>query len=140
MINLIEKCGWKDQLSEDSHRTIFLVLQHADLTIIERFISLVEEKVSKNLLSKDDSATMQDRLLMYQGKRQLYGTQTIAQDNGKVNLLWLVENAGELAERRKNMEMISLEDYFKIARDSFNIEMRWDTTLMLEQAIQMNWL
>ena len=80
---------------------------------------------------------MLDRKLMYEGKLQLYGTQTIQSEDGTSNILWPVESPESLPERRKEMGMVSLDQYFQIAKDSFNVTMVWDKIITLEKAIEL---
>ncbi|WP_224483391.1 DUF6624 domain-containing protein [Robertkochia aurantiaca] len=136
--NLIDTCGWSDDLSNDANNAIFLILQHSDIEHITKYISLLEEKAQKGLIEKNDHATMLDRKLMYEGKMQVFGTQTFSEgDDSAVNYVWPVADAQNLQKRRDSVLLPPMEDYFKLAKDSMNIEMVWDKTLTLEQALKM---
>ncbi|MUP45971.1 hypothetical protein E0K83_09475 [Gramella sp. BOM4] len=130
---MIEKCGWPNELSSESHNAIYLIIQHSDLEFIDKYFGQVKEKAIAGLLDKDDYATMLDRKLMYEGKYQLYGTQTF-QSEDKVNLVWPIADVENLKARRDSVSLPSMEEYFALAKEEFNVEMRWDKSLTLEQA------
>ncbi|SIN66157.1 DUF6624 domain-containing protein [Algoriphagus halophilus] len=133
VLRLLEKCGWNNKLPKSSHETIFLVLQHADAPVIEKYISWVKEKVELEILKPDDYATMLDRKLMNENKLQLYGTQTLALENSNTTYVWPVQNPDSLNLRRKSVGLPDMDTYFKIAQDSFQVKMEWDPNLTLEQ-------
>ena len=68
-------------------------------------------------MSKEQYALMKDRILMDDGKPQIYGTQW---HNGK---LYKLESPENVNKRRKEMGLEPLEQYLKI----FNIEHQLDT-------------
>ena len=131
--NLTKSCGWPDELSENAHKAIFMVIQHAELEDFKNFIDQVEEKVEKNLLSPSDHATMADRIAMHEGRAQKFGTQTFQTPNS-VNTVWPVINSDSLDVWRSSVGLPSMQVYFDIALDSMGVEMAFDSTLTLEQA------
>ncbi|GAA4326530.1 hypothetical protein GCM10023115_38830 [Pontixanthobacter gangjinensis] len=133
---MIEKCGWPNELSSESHNAIYLIIQHSDLEFIDKYIGQVKEKAIAGLLDKDDYATMLDRKLMYEGKAQLFGTQTF-QAEDKVNLVWPIADVENLAARRDSVSLPSMEEYFALAKKEYDVDMRWDKSLSLEEAKEM---
>lgn len=130
-----DQCGWPDELSEKAHSAILLIIQHADINYINKYINELKTKVDNKLLAADDYAIMFDRKMMYEGKAQHYGTQTIESPSSK-NLVWPVIQIDSLDIRRASVGLPSMQSYFKIAKDSLNFVMQLDSTLTLEQAIE----
>ncbi|HMU03577.1 MAG TPA: hypothetical protein PJ990_08145, partial [Saprospiraceae bacterium] len=100
------------EVSRKQLDAIWLALQHTDKKYRKKYFPLIEEAVKKGDLSKQQYALMKDRILMDDGKPQLYGSQI---ENGK---LYELESPDSVNERRKVMELEPLEEYLK----NFNIE------------------
>lgn len=130
-----DQCDWPDEISEKAHSAILLIVQHADINYINKYINELKTKVDNKLLAADDYAILFDRKMMYEGKAQHYGTQTIESPSSK-NLVWPVIQIDSLDIRRASVGLPSMQSYFKIAKDSLNFVMQLDSTLTLEQAIE----
>ncbi len=99
--NIVSRYGWlgKSEIGEVANSTLFIVIQHAqDNSIREKFYPLLEESVKEGESRKSDLATMKDRILIQNGRPQIYGTQT----NNQGQLL-PVENKNELNKRRRQV-------------------------------------
>lgn len=137
---LIGKCGWDDNLNAESHRTIFLIIDHGDKDFMNRYIDLVKVKAEAGVLESDDYPTVLDRKLMYDDKPQLFGTQTFSyiDDTGDNNYVWPIADPDNLKARRDSVGLPTMEEYFRIAMEEFNIKMVWDKSLTIEKALEMN--
>lgn len=113
-ISIIEKCGMPSlkEVSRTQLDAIWMALQHTDKKYRKKYFPLIEEAVKNGDLSKQQYALMKDRVLMDDGKPQLYGSQI---ENGK---LYELEAPDSVNVRRKEMEMEPIEEYLK----KFNIE------------------
>ncbi len=113
-ISIIEKCGMPslEEVSRTQMDAIWLALQHTEKKYRKKYFPLIEKAVKNGDLSKQQYALMKDRILMDDGKPQLYGSQI---ENGK---LYDLEAPDSVNQRRKEMEMEPLEEYLK----NFNIE------------------
>jgi septum formation topological specificity factor MinE len=129
------QCGWPNELSEKAHNAVLLIVQHANINFINKYINELKTKVDIELLTGDDYAILFDRKMMYEGKAQHYGTQTFQSPSSK-NLIWPVIQIDSLDIRRAAVGLPSMQHYFKIAKDSMNFVMELDSTLTLEQAIE----
>ena len=116
VISIIEKCGmprlkevWQRQMD-----AIWLGLQHSTKDIRKKYFPQIEKAVKNGDLSKQQYALMKDRILMDEGKPQIYGSQI---ENGK---LYKLENPKTVNERRKEMGMEPIEDYLKYFNIKFN--------------------
>lgn len=109
VISIIEKCGMPtlDEVNRRQMDAIWLTLQHTGKKHRKKYLPQIEAAVKNGDLSKEKFALMKDRILMDEGKPQLYGSQI---KNGK---LYKLESPDKVNERRKEMEMEPLEDYLK---------------------------
>ncbi len=116
VISIIEKCGMPTLKEVDQRRmdAIWLGLQHSTKEIRKKYFPQVEKAVKNGDLSKGQYALMKDRMLMDEGKPQIYGSQI---ENGK---LYELENPKTVNERRKEMGMEPIEDYLKHFNIQFN--------------------
>jgi hypothetical protein len=80
----------------------------------EKVFSTNRESGKNGDLSKQQYALMKDRMLMDEGKPQIYGSQI---ENGK---LYKLENPETVNERRKEMGLEPIEDYLKYFNIQFN--------------------
>jgi hypothetical protein len=134
--HLLSECGWSNELSSEGHKAIFMIIHHADDAFMNKYFPLVKEKSSLGLLEPDDYPMMLDRVLMNAGKAQIYGTQTF-QGSDQKNYVWPIEDVENLQKRRDSISLPSMAEYFKISKEKYNIEMVWDKTLSLKDAIKM---
>jgi len=114
VISIIENCGMPTlaEVNELQMNAIWLGLQHTNKKYRKKYFPQIEKAVNEGDLSKSQFALMKDRILMDEGKPQLYGSQI---KNGKLYKLDLPETVNE---RRKEMGLQPIEEYLKY----FNIE------------------
>jgi hypothetical protein len=72
-----------------------------------KYFPLIEKAVKNGDLSKEQYALMKDRILMDEGKPQIFGSQI---KNGK---LYDLEAPETVNERRQEMGLEPIEDYLK---------------------------
>lgn len=113
---IIDEYGWpgKTLVGEDAADIAFLVLQHcADVGVMEKYLPLIEKAVSEDELDKPSLALFVDRIRMFKGEEQLYGTQLSYNDSTKILQLYPVVDEQNLNKRRAEMGLISIEDYLE---------------------------
>ncbi|AZJ35636.1 hypothetical protein D6T69_08940 [Tenacibaculum singaporense] len=116
VISIIEKCGMPtlNEVTQKHMNAIWLGLQHSNKKIRKKYFPQIGKAVENGDLSKQQYALMKDRILMDEGKPQIYGSQI---KNGK---LYKLENPETVNERRKKMGMGTIEDYLKLFDIQFN--------------------
>ncbi|MCO4303770.1 DUF6624 domain-containing protein [Riemerella anatipestifer] len=121
---IIKKYGYpgKKLVGEKLNTAAWYVIQHSKLPVIEKYYPLMIKASENGDLGKQHIAMMKDRMLMYQGKEQIYGTQGagrlfINPETKKeewVNFIWPIKNPEKVNELRKSMNIkTSIEDYAK---------------------------
>ena len=126
---ILDTYGWPSGLSDAANKAIFLVIDHSDLKIMNKYIGLFRDAVEKGYLSMNDLVTMEDRVLMNAGKPQKYGTQaySLVEDGKTVIYIWPVEDSDRLDALRKSVGLIPIEDYLEIVRQQ-GMEIIYDKT------------
>ena len=121
---IVEKYGYpgKELVGEKLSNAVWYVIQHSKLPIIEKYFPLMIKAQENGDLSKQQIAMMKDRMLMYQGKEQIYGTQGAGRlfvnpETKKeewTNFIWPIENPEKVNELRTSMDIkMSIEEYAK---------------------------
>jgi len=109
IISIIEKCGMPtlNEVNQEQMDAIWLGLQHTENKYRVKYFPLIEKAVKNGDLSKEQYALMKDRILMDEGKPQVFGSQI---KNGK---LYDLEEPETVNERRQEMGLEPIEDYLK---------------------------
>jgi len=118
VISIIEKCGMPtlNEVSQNQMDAIWLAVQHSDKKHRKKYFPQIEKAVDNGALSKQQYALMKDRILMDEGKPQLYGSQI------KRGKLYKLASPDQVNERRKEMGMGPIEGYLK---RNYNIEYKF---------------
>jgi hypothetical protein len=117
--SIISQYGWlgKSMIGSKANVALFLVIQHSNLETQKKYYPLLEKSVLAGESRPSDQALMLDRILMWSGKKQIYGTQLVPDDNGGLKF-YPIENELEVNQRRKQIGLSTIEEYAKI----FNLE------------------
>ena len=113
---IIDEHGWpeKSLVGEDLADVPFLVLQHcSDVETMEKYLPLLEEAVKNEELDKASFAMYADRLKMFKGEDQLYGTQLSWDYDNDEYQLYPVEDEENLNARRAEMGLSTIEAYLE---------------------------
>jgi len=107
VISLIENCGMPTlaEVSENQMNAIWLVFQHSNNANRKKYLPMLKVAADKGDLSRRQIALMEDRILMLDGKPQIYGTQII--NNSIYNLI----EPEKVNKRRAEIGFEPLEDY-----------------------------
>lgn len=109
---IIERHGWPDAnvVGIDASNSAFLVLQHSSLEDQKELLPVFREAALTGKARRADLAMLEDRILVRDGKKQIYGTQITAGPDGvpRVNS---VNDPQSLDERRKAVGLPSMDEY-----------------------------
>src|SRR5438552_1197461 len=100
---LINQYGWpgKSFMGTAGNITVFLVVQHADLATQEKYFPLLEKSVAEGESRAADFALLQDRILMREGKPQIYGSQVVFNKDAGAPEFWQIEDENNVNIRRE---------------------------------------
>lgn len=110
---IIEKYGWpaRSVFGSPANATVWLVVQHADIEVQEKYFPMMHASVESNESSATELAYLEDRILMRRGKKQKYGTQVFYNSKTSKQELWPIEDEKNVNERRKGLWLEPLEKY-----------------------------
>ncbi|HAS39930.1 MAG TPA: hypothetical protein DCS93_05595 [Microscillaceae bacterium] len=106
---LLDKYGWLpySKVGEMAGNAQFLVIQHANLKMMQKYLPQMKKMAAKNEASKYNVALMEDRVLMNLGKKQIYGSQARSLfKKGATQsrlFIWPIEDVQNVNKRRKAM-------------------------------------
>jgi hypothetical protein len=108
--------GWPGirWVGNEAATAAFLVIQHADLSYQERYLPMMKNAVRSGELAAGQFAMLEDRVLMRQGKKQIYGTQlhSSPESPGKL-LVYPIEDPDHVDERRQSVGLPPMAEYLK---------------------------
>lgn len=101
---ILQKYGWleKSKIGDRAAEGIFYIIQHTNLETIKKYFPQFKILSERGEASTRLCAMMEDRMLMWEGRKQIYGTQ--ASDvfrSDKSYAIWPIENPSEVNSRRK---------------------------------------
>jgi hypothetical protein len=111
---LVERHGWplaKD-VGEKAVLGAFIVVQHARLEYMRRYESMIAKSAERGDLPKWEFARFDDRLRMYAGMPQRYGTQTNTDEKG-ITTFWQIEDEANVDKRRAEVGYGPLAEHAK---------------------------
>ncbi|MBC7555784.1 MAG: hypothetical protein H7195_02360 [Chryseobacterium sp.] len=109
-------------VGEKLHTTAWYVIQHSKLAIIEKYYPTIIKANKEGDLERTNVAMMEDRMHMYQGKMQIYGTQgagrlfvdSISKKEEWTNFIWPIKDYSIVNELRKSVGFkTTMEEYSK---------------------------
>lgn len=112
---IIDKYGWpgKSLVGSKASQGAFLVIQHAELNIQEKYLPLLLESAKKGELDMDNLAILQDRILMRNGKKQIYGSQVMYDEKTKKYQVYPIEDEQNVDKLREEAGLMPLYLYLK---------------------------
>ena len=133
VFEILDTFGWPKNLSDSANKAIFLVIDHSELKAQKRYYPLIAHSAAKGILAQSDAATLQDRILMHENKKQIYGTQTVSFTyNGKTECyVWPIKDPEELDTRRTEIGLPPMASYIEMFRE-MGIDMIWDPSLSIK--------
>lgn len=122
LTKILDERGWvgPELVGGQASHTQFLVIQHADLEVQEKYFPMVKEAVEKKQLRPSSFALLQDRMALRQGKLQIYGSQLAAHPETKQYYLQPMIDPDRVDERRAEIGLSPLADYLK------HFDLEWD--------------
>jgi hypothetical protein len=113
---IVRQYGWpgKSLAGEDGEKAAFLIVQHGDLAHQEKYLPLLEEAGKKGEAPPSEVAMLKDRVLVREGRKQIYGTQLRSgPDTGGKLVLLPINDEEHVDERRKSVGLGPLAEYVK---------------------------
>ena len=122
---ILAQHGWpgRSMVGEKASKAAFLVLQHSELSYQKKYIEYVRAAVANGEFSGSSLAMLEDRILMHEGKKQLYGTQIFSDEEGNLKV-WPIDDPKLVDTRRASVGLTPMSDYLK----NFGLEYRYPSS------------
>lgn len=127
--------GLPGGLSSDSYKTIWIVIDHASQEKQEQYLPLVEQMAEEEKISRDEYATLFDRVAMKQNRPQRYGTQSVqfgAPEAMQLHL-WPVECPAKLDSLRASVGLSPIAAYLEVLTQTTGLEAKFDPQMTVEK-------
>ena len=127
--------GWPEGLSEQSNRTIWLIIDHADVEYQERYLPLIGQQAVRGTISPSDYATLLDRVNVRRQRPQRYGTQTgyKQRDDEVFTFVYPIEDIDALDSLRLSVGLDSMHLYLRQVSETLGAEVKIDSELTWEE-------
>lgn len=116
---IIDTIGYPttDKLGEEASEATWLIIQHSigQPDFMKKCVKLLEVAVNENKANPKNLAYLIDRVAVFEGKPQLYGTQFDWDENGKLSPHYF-DDLTKVNEMRKSIGLNSLEEQTDIIR------------------------
>lgn len=112
---IVAESGWPKLsiVGTKAASAAFLIVQHADLAKQQRYLPIIRQAAKAGEARVSDLALLEDRVLIGQGKKQLYGSQL--QSDGKGGwAFYPIEDEARVDERRRSVGLPPLADYARL--------------------------
>ena len=121
---ILDEHGWLgvDIVGDQGNRTLFLVIQHADIKTQEQYLPMMREAAKNGNAISSDLALLEDRVALRNGEKQIYGSQ-IGRDQttGEYYVLPLID-PDNVDIRRAEVGLGLIKDYVSRWEIIWNVE------------------
>lgn len=129
MKEIVTEIGWPTitKVGKDASYGAWLLVQHHPLEFQLICLQMMEAAITANAvdINPQNIAYLKDRVLMRQGKKQIYGTQVMTAKNGK-SYIFPIQDKELVDMRRIEIGLDSLTEYMK---NFENIELTDDLSI-----------
>lgn len=120
VVTILDRYGWLTaEETGDGHGALFLVIQHAKLPVQEKYLPMMREAVKNGKARAADLALLEDRVLMRNDKKQIYGSQIRVDLDGSY-WIYPIEDPINVDKRRASVGLQPLAEYVS------NWNLTWD--------------
>ena len=121
--NIIINNGWlgADDIGEKGNKTLFLVIQHSSPKIWKEYLPILRKAFEDGNALGKHLALLEDRVAVFDGEMQIYGSQISIDSEGKYSLDPII-NPDNVNKRRKEMGLSTIEEYLGLYGLTWNID------------------
>lgn len=109
---ILDTFGWPGpkQVGSGGSKTVWLVLQHADLATQERYLPMLRAAADEGKATCGNLAYLEDRILVRKKQKQLYASQQFTPNTSDKTWYYPVEDPDNVNVRRAGMDLPPLPD------------------------------
>lgn len=110
---ILDERGWlgADIIGNQGNATLFLVIQHSDLPIQEKYLPMMREAVLNGNARPSGLALLEDRVALRQGKKQIYGSQIGRNEETGEFYISPLQDPDNVDKRREEVGLGTLQEY-----------------------------
>jgi len=124
VMKILDERGWlgKKMVGEQGNKTLFLVIQHADLEYQQKYLPMMREAVINGNADPGNLAYLEDRVALREGRKQIYGSQ--AAKNKKTNKMYIspMIDPDNVDKRRAEVGLGTIAEYATKLNIEWNLE------------------
>lgn len=115
VLRIIDEKGWVGQslVGGKANMTLWLVIQHAPLETQEKYLPLLKASVKQGESQGNHLALLEDRIMMRNGKPQIYGSQVVRDPKTSQMKVHDIQDPEYVDQRRKSVGLGPIEEYLK---------------------------
>jgi hypothetical protein len=124
IVKILDEKGWvgKDKVGQQANQTLFLVIQHSDLKIQQKYLPMMRAAVKKGNANSGNLALLEDRIALREGRKQIYGSQIGTHPETKTQYVLPLEDPDNVDKRRAEVGLEPLADYVKFWNIIWDLE------------------
>lgn len=121
---ILDEKGWlgSDIIGDIGNTTLFLVIQHADYQTRVKYIPMLREAVKNGNAKPSDLALMEDRVLLAEGEKQIYGSQLEMDQKTKEYVLSPMIDPDNVDKRRSEVGLKPIAEYLQFWNLPWDVE------------------
>lgn len=124
VIKILDERGWlgKNVVGDQGNKTLFLVIQHADLKYQQKYLPMLRDAVKNGNADAGNLAYLEDRVALREGRRQIYGSQ--GAKNKKTNKMYIspMIDPDNVDKRRAEVGLGPIAEYAAKMNIDWNLE------------------
>ena len=112
LVEIIAEIGWpkRTAVGDRAASAAFLILQHSDISYQKKYLSLAREAAAAGEMHPSSLALLEDRILLREGQKQIYGSQVMRNAAGQWEARDLADPEN-VDKRRASVGLPPLADY-----------------------------
>jgi len=121
---IVDRYSWlgSDVVGEQCNTALFMVIQHSDLPVQEKYLPVIREAVASGRAQARHLALLEDRVALREGRKQRYGTQLKWDDRVKGYRLAPLEDPDHVDQFRRAAGLSPLAVYLAQWGLSWDVE------------------
>lgn len=121
---ILTQHGWlgPKQIGPKANSAIFLVIQHADLPVQQKYLPMMRDAVKSGRASGSALALLEDRIALREGRQQVYGSQIGVDPATGAHYVLPLEDPDHVDERRAAVGLRPLAEYVKTWNITWDVE------------------
>ena len=114
--SVVARYGWPgpDIVGRKGDLALFMVIQHADSATQVRYLPILKEVARTGGVEYSELSMLEDRILMKQGQKQIYGSQLRTDPQTGKQTFYPIADEANVDERRASMGLMPLHYYAKL--------------------------